>query len=355
VPTHVREGDDGGIEFGVCGNMCTFNCAELWIQTHLGGRAGNEERWRSQDNLRLLYFMFTGRRVSRIKPAPKKTELRQYGGELDEDAFWRRMRELDPISGLRDHTFGSIVPERDRIRAALTTISVSSVPFRVISDTPGPGVASSRSVWGLCGAALATENPPDSVLLAAPIAPPAPAADPVAPPADTGMTDADLENLLSSAVVAPYADHDLILDEIYVEEFNVLMPARPTKTLDAVLNGDSTETKPVAVVEPAKPAAVKVVAAAAPATTKVVSKVGVTKSPAVATKTPTVAAKTAVVKTAAVKSKTTSKTVVTTKTTASKTAATKTTTKVTTTKVAASLSSGPIVDSAALDELLAGL
>jgi hypothetical protein len=145
VARYAREGDSGGIEFGVLGNMCTFNCAERWIESHLGGRASNEERWRYQDNLCLAYLMFTGRRVSRIAPAPDRTELLAYGGELDEDAFWKRQRELDPAFGLRDHTPGSIVPERDRPASVLATLRARSGSVTL------PASAGEGDMWGLCG------------------------------------------------------------------------------------------------------------------------------------------------------------------------------------------------------------
>lgn len=166
VPTYVREAENGGIEFGVHGNFCTFNHSELWIETHLGGRASNEDRWRAQDNLCLVYFLFTGRRIARIKPGYSKTELRQYGGDWDEDTYWRKMRELDPVAGLRDHTPGSVIPERDRVKAALAvlktraSVGASPAPRALATEAdaasrkPAPGepiVVSANSVWGVCG------------------------------------------------------------------------------------------------------------------------------------------------------------------------------------------------------------
>jgi hypothetical protein len=164
VPTYVREGESGGIEAGVLGNFCTFNHAELFIEDFYHKP---EERWRAQDNLCLVYFIFTGRRVSRIKPGLPVTELRQYGGDLDEDTFWRKLRELDPVAGLRDHTPGSVVPERERTRAALAFMagraSIGAAPTpRALAEAPNslgarkaspgePLAVSSRSVWGLCG------------------------------------------------------------------------------------------------------------------------------------------------------------------------------------------------------------
>lgn len=131
VPTYIVE-LHGEIEIGVKGSYCTFNCAELWIEKTYASQP--EMLWRAQDNLRTLYFIFTGRRISRIAPAIDKTELKIYGGELDENDFWRMMRELDPISGLRNHTLGSIVPERER------TITDKKVKVRVEPS----------SIWEIC-------------------------------------------------------------------------------------------------------------------------------------------------------------------------------------------------------------
>jgi hypothetical protein len=150
-PTFVRESEAGEIEFGVRGNMCTFNCVETWIEIRYGAHANNEKRRKAQDNLCLVYFMFTGRRVSQIKPAPYRTELRKYGGELDEDTFWTRLRALDPVAGLRDHTPGSVVPERERagqVRASLRPGGElrGGAPGAGTRDTP----AGRASVWNVC-------------------------------------------------------------------------------------------------------------------------------------------------------------------------------------------------------------
>jgi hypothetical protein len=147
VPTFVREAEDGSIEFGVLGNMCTFNCAAAWIVVYFAGKS--DQRWRAQDNLCLLYFIFTGVFVSHIRPAEPCTKLMQYGGEWDEDTYWRCMRSLDPVAGLRDHTPGSVVPERDRGPAALSILGdrASVRPLDVLAMEPlVDGLA---NVWSL--------------------------------------------------------------------------------------------------------------------------------------------------------------------------------------------------------------
>lgn len=90
IPIYIRDVNDS-IEIGVYGNMCSFNCAELWIETHYCNR---EERQKMQNNLCYLFFIFTGRTITRIKPALCKTNLLQYGGNMDEDTFLDNMNTL---------------------------------------------------------------------------------------------------------------------------------------------------------------------------------------------------------------------------------------------------------------------
>jgi hypothetical protein len=278
VPTHVREGENGGIEFGVKGNFCTFNCAELWILTHLGGRAGNKERWGTQDGLCLVYFMFTGRRVSRIKPAINKTELRQYGGEMDPDVFSRKMRELDPIAGLKDHTLGSIIPERDRPQTALSilkarTSGAVSTTAREIKSARNLG-----GVWSVCG--QTKPEPSDSVGLG-PDCETAP--DTVGAVSDE--IDADLAKLLRDTNGIDDGDIDQMLDfgESTAPEANVA----PTKVKTSIT---VPSIKIVPATEPATKAAPPATKAASPATktgppaTKAAPQVVTTKTAPPATK-----------------------------------------------------------------------
>jgi hypothetical protein len=158
VPTYLRENASGGLEVGVLGNTCTFNCAELMIET---SGLPPEERQRMQENLCVVYFLFTGHHVTRIKPAPPKTKLHQYGGEWDEETFWKKLRELDPAHGLRDHTPGSVVPERERVQMARASFCKNgwSQTARVVVGSPSttpitPGTpipVGTNSVWKVCG------------------------------------------------------------------------------------------------------------------------------------------------------------------------------------------------------------
>lgn len=160
VALSFKDNETGGFKMGVHGVMCTFNCAELYIETHY---LRLTERQHLQELLRFEYFFFTAKWVSRIKPAPSKTEMLHYGGPLDSDAFLKKLRELDPDHGLRDHTPGSILPERLRIApgdasraAAQETSSTcsSSVSVWDLCSVPAPGAAQrgdTASVWQLLG------------------------------------------------------------------------------------------------------------------------------------------------------------------------------------------------------------
>lgn len=92
IPTYIRETNDT-VEIGVKGNMCSFNCAELWIETNSMSR---EERHKLQTNLCFVFYLFTGKHISHIKPSPCKTNLLQYGGTWNEDMFLKCMKELNP-------------------------------------------------------------------------------------------------------------------------------------------------------------------------------------------------------------------------------------------------------------------
>lgn len=126
VPTYIRETEKpGNIEFGVLGNMCSFNCAQLYIET-IYANNGRENQRRAQDNLRLVYLIFTGHRIDRIKAAYSKTELRQYGGEWDENTFRLKLNELDPFNSNRIASTDASYPEQMRMELVHSSITGSA-------------------------------------------------------------------------------------------------------------------------------------------------------------------------------------------------------------------------------------
>jgi hypothetical protein len=93
VPTFIRE-SGGRVEMGVSGNFCGWNCAELWIETRHAGHA--VQQWRLRENLCWAYRAFTGRTVLTIQAALPRTELQQFGGDLDLDTWRRRQLTRAP-------------------------------------------------------------------------------------------------------------------------------------------------------------------------------------------------------------------------------------------------------------------
>lgn len=112
IPTNFAENENGVLEIGVKGNFATFNNAARYILIHYTDR---EEKHRAIKDLCILYKIFTGKSIRYIPPAPSCENKKRYGGLWDEDTYWKKLRELDPIYGLNDHTPGSIKTERERI------------------------------------------------------------------------------------------------------------------------------------------------------------------------------------------------------------------------------------------------
>lgn len=139
IPTSVRESATKGIEIGVEGNFCTFNCAARYIDDMYPPQAHAIKNWQMRDNLCLVYSLFTGHRPSHISPAPAKTDRREFGGELSEDDFWAKLRELDPQFGLRDHRPGTVIPERLRPPSGKSVWAVCGVEEDEVSGTEKSG------------------------------------------------------------------------------------------------------------------------------------------------------------------------------------------------------------------------
>jgi hypothetical protein len=152
VPTYIKETDDG-LEIGVKGNMCGFNCAERWIIDRYAHC--REDRWKYQDNLILLHYLFTGYYVASIAPAPSITEHQMYGGDLDHNAFWRKMKELeikpslpDPLSTRLSNILSMVRPTVEKIvfaRNAATSNPAASAVSAVVSNPVNNSASSAAS------------------------------------------------------------------------------------------------------------------------------------------------------------------------------------------------------------------
>ena len=85
--------------------------------------------------------MFTGKTVGHIEPGAAKYSLVFYGGDMDEETYWKKLRELDPAHGLRDHTPGSVLSERERM--GLSAKKASQLPSKA-----------GETVWDVCRRAV---------------------------------------------------------------------------------------------------------------------------------------------------------------------------------------------------------
>lgn len=77
----------------VNGNFCWFNCAAAWINLQ-----PENVQWEMREQLKELYYIFTGKRVNVILPAHAKTEMKEYGGMSTRAAYIKKNAELDILS-----------------------------------------------------------------------------------------------------------------------------------------------------------------------------------------------------------------------------------------------------------------
>lgn len=76
------------------GFFCSFNCAERWIETYY--MAGQLQA--AQENLCILFYLYTGFRVSMIKPSPLRTRHQKFGGSMTTKMYIEAMKELNPLN-----------------------------------------------------------------------------------------------------------------------------------------------------------------------------------------------------------------------------------------------------------------
>ena len=76
------------------GFFCSFNCAERWIETYY--MAGQLQA--AQENLCILFYLYTGFRVAMIKPSPLRTRHQKFGGSMTTKMYMEAMKELNPLT-----------------------------------------------------------------------------------------------------------------------------------------------------------------------------------------------------------------------------------------------------------------
>ena len=74
----------------VIGNFCSWNCAASYIHLHY-----NSKKWEMLQLLKILYKIFNGVAIDHIVPAPPKTLMKQYGGDLTILEYKNKIKELN--------------------------------------------------------------------------------------------------------------------------------------------------------------------------------------------------------------------------------------------------------------------
>ena len=97
IPTHYHRTSSGEV-FGVEGNFCSFRCALRYIDENI---KKIEKRWDAKELLQILYQKFheNGPPFNEIQPAPPKTRLTKFGGDMDENIFRDASRDPAPPEG----------------------------------------------------------------------------------------------------------------------------------------------------------------------------------------------------------------------------------------------------------------
>jgi len=120
VPIYIKECSTGGLEFGVRGNMCTFNCAMSIILNIT--YPNSSERWKYINNLKILYFIKNGIHISDIKPAPNKYNLQKYGGPWSNSIFLEELQKLNICNKGLTNNLSNAIFEREKIISVVKNI-----------------------------------------------------------------------------------------------------------------------------------------------------------------------------------------------------------------------------------------
>lgn len=90
VPLGIKESGTG-MEISVLGNMCSFPCAALYINTHYN----KQKAWTLMDNLCFLFKLYKGKYVDQISTSPPKTILQAYGGSVEPGDYRATIEKLE--------------------------------------------------------------------------------------------------------------------------------------------------------------------------------------------------------------------------------------------------------------------
>jgi hypothetical protein len=68
----------GELVFDTHGNFCTFNCAQKYLNEKFKGDPSKNDK---DTYLKILYKIFTGKKIDKLVCSPDKTRMQQYCGE----------------------------------------------------------------------------------------------------------------------------------------------------------------------------------------------------------------------------------------------------------------------------------
>lgn len=94
IPTVIENSDNLDSVCGrmdVLGNFCTWNCASAYINFNYKGHT----KWEKHEMLKLLYKIVTGKKIDEILPSPRKTIMKQYGGNKTSQEYRNMLTKLN--------------------------------------------------------------------------------------------------------------------------------------------------------------------------------------------------------------------------------------------------------------------
>ena len=92
IPENMLKNKNGQY-MEVCGNFCSFGCAQGYIDTNIlySGR----KKWQTQELLKILYRKINNKEIDILYPSPSKYGLEKYGGNKKEKVFKEEIMKID--------------------------------------------------------------------------------------------------------------------------------------------------------------------------------------------------------------------------------------------------------------------
>jgi len=92
IPVFIPTVINGNMKMKVFGIFCSFNCAQLYINTHYDDKLKIIEY---SSNLNLLYKAMTGKKILQIEPSFNPLfELKKFGGELTQEEYNKKQKTI---------------------------------------------------------------------------------------------------------------------------------------------------------------------------------------------------------------------------------------------------------------------